>query len=84
MAGYTETSRVAEIRSGGMTDLRIFKIPNNYAAHSDDYPWIIVTGDTEEEVRTLFAEVVEIWKEEERKDAERSAKADAQDRAASA
>ena len=59
-----------------MSDLQIFKMPNNYAAHSDEYPWIIVTGDTEEEVRTLFAEAVEIWEEEERKDAERAAKAD--------
>ena len=55
-----------------MSDLQIFKMPNNYAAHSDDYPWIIVNGDTEEEVRTLFAEAVEIWEEEERKDAARA------------
>ena len=54
-----------------MSDLQIFKMPNNYAAHSDEYPWIIVTGDTEEEVRTLFFEAVELWEEEERKDAER-------------
>ena len=66
-----------------MSDLQIFKMPNNYAAHSDDYPWIIVTGDTEEEVRTLFAEAVEIWEEEERKDAARAAKADARERAPS-
>lgn len=66
-----------------MSDLQIFKMPNNYAAHSDDYPWIIVTGDTEEEVRTLFAEAVEIWEEEERKDAARAAKADAHERAPS-
>ena len=56
-----------------MSDLQIFKMPNNYAAHSNDYPWIIVTGDTEEEVRALFAEAVEIWEEEERKDVERKA-----------
>ena len=66
-----------------MSDLQIFKMPNNYAAHSDEYPWIIVTGDTEEEVRTLFAEAVEIWQEEERKDAERAAEAESQQRAAS-
>ena len=66
-----------------MSDLQIFKMPNNYAAHSDDYPWIIVTGDTEEEVRTLFAEAVEIWEEEERNDAARAAKADAHERAPS-
>ena len=63
-----------------MTDLQIFKMPNNYAAHSDDYPWIIVTGDTEEEVRRLFAEAVEIWEEEEQKDAERVAKSESQER----
>lgn len=63
-----------------MSDLQIFKMPNNYAAHSDEYPWIIVTGDTEEETRRLFFEAVEIWEEEERKDAER---AESQERAAS-
>ena len=57
-----------------MSDLQIFKMPNNYAAHSDDYAWIIVTGDTEEEVRRLFAEAVEIWEEEERRDAAQAAK----------
>ena len=67
-----------------MSDLQIFKMPNNYAAHSDEYPWIIVTGDTEEETRRLFFEAVEIWEEEERKDAERAARADAQERTASA
>ena len=56
-----------------MSDLQIFKMPNNYAAHSDEYPWIIVTGETEEEVRRLFFEAVEIWEEEERKDSEREA-----------
>ena len=66
-----------------MSDLQIFKMPNNYAAHSDEYPWIIVTGQTEEEVRNLFFEAVEIWEEEERKDAERAAKAESQERAAS-
>lgn len=66
-----------------MSDLQIFKMPNNYAAHSDNYPWIIVTGDSEEEVRRLFAEAVEIWEEEERKDAEREAEADARERTAS-
>ena len=66
-----------------MSDLQIFKMPNNYAAHSDDYSWIIVTGDTEEEVRRLFAEAVEIWEEEERKDAEREASTDARERTAS-
>ena len=66
-----------------MSDLQIFKMPNNYAAHSDAYPWIIVTGDTEEEVRRLFAEAVEIWEEEERKDAEREAEAEARERTAS-
>ena len=63
-----------------MSDLQIFKMPNNYAAHSDEYPWIIVAGDTEEETRRLFYEAVEIWEEEERKDAERAAKADERER----
>lgn len=63
--------------------MQIFKMPNNYAAHSDEYPWIIVTGDTEEETRRLFFEAVEIWEEEELKDAERAAKAESQERAAS-
>ena len=53
-----------------MSDLRIFKMPNNYAAHSDEYPWVIVAGDTKEETRRLFFEAVEIWEEEERLDAE--------------
>ena len=66
-----------------MSDLQIFKMANNYAAHSDEYPWIIVAGDTEEETRRLFFEAVEIWEEEERKDAERAARADAQERTAS-
>ena len=55
-----------------MSDLQIFKMPNNYAAHSDEYPWIIVTGNTEEETRRLFYEAVEIWEEEERKDTARA------------
>ena len=63
-----------------MSDLQIFKMPNNYAAHSDEYPWILVAGDTEEETRRLFYEAVEIWEEEERKDAEREAEADERER----
>ena len=50
--------------------------PNNYSAYSPDYPGVGVAGDSEEEVRRLLAEAVEIWEEEERKDAERAAKAD--------
>lgn len=58
--------------------------PNNYSAYSPDYPGVGVAGDTEEEVRRLLAEGIEIWKEEERKDAARAARADAQERAPSA
>ena len=57
--------------------------PNNYSAYSPDYPGVGVAGDSEEEVRRLLAEAVEIWEEEERKDAERAAKADTQERAVS-
>lgn len=59
------------------------RLPNNYSAYSPDYPGVGVAGDSEEEVRRLLAEGIEIWKEEERKDAERAAKADAHERAAS-
>ena len=47
--------------------------PNNYSAYSPDYPGVGVAGDSEEEVRRLLAQGIEIWKEEERKDAEREA-----------
>ena len=57
--------------------------PNNYSAYSPDYPGVGVAGDSEEEVRKLLAEGIEIWEEEERKDAERAAKAESQERAAS-
>lgn len=57
--------------------------PNNYSAYSPDYPGVGVAGDSEEEVRRLLAEGIEIWKEEERKDAERVAKAESQERAPS-
>ena len=49
-------------------ELQIEKMPNNYAAYSPDYPTIIVTGQSEQEARRLFAEAVEIYEEEERKD----------------
>ena len=58
--------------------------PNNYSAYSPDYPGVGVTGPSEQEVRKLLDEAIEIWEEEERKDAERDAKADARQRAASA
>ena len=61
----------------------IERTPNNYSAYSPDYPGVGVAGDTEEEVRRLLAEGIEIWEEEERKDAERAAKAESQERAAS-
>ncbi len=61
-------------------DLLIEKMPKNYAAYSPDYPMIIVTGQSEEEVRRLFAEAVEIYVEEERKDAERFAEIESQSR----
>ena len=51
----------------------IEQTPNNYSAYSPDYPGVGVAGDSEEEVRRLLAEGIEIWKEEERKDAEREA-----------
>ena len=57
--------------------------PNNYSAYSPDYPGVGVAGDSEEEVRRLLAEGIEIWEEEERKDAERAAKAESQECAAS-
>ena len=57
--------------------------PKNYSAYSPDYPGVGVAGDSEEEVCRLLAEGIEIWKEEECKDAERAAKADAHERAAS-
>ncbi len=47
--------------------------PNNYSAYSPDYPGVGVAGGTEQEVRRLLAEAIEIYEEEERKDAERSA-----------
>lgn len=49
----------------------IEQTPNNYSAYSPDYPGVGVAGDSEEEVRRLLAEGIEIWKEEERKDAAR-------------
>jgi len=61
----------------------IERSPNNYSAYSPDYPGVGVAGDSEEEVRRLLAEGIEIWEEEERKDAERAAKAESQQRAAS-
>ena len=61
----------------------IERSPNNYSAYSPDYPGVGVAGDSEEEVRRLLAEGIEIWEEEERKDAERAAKAESQERAAS-
>ena len=51
----------------------IEQTPNNYSAYSPDYPGVGVAGDSEEEVRRLLAEGIEIWEEEERKDAEREA-----------
>ena len=59
------------------------RAPNNYSAYSPDYPGVGVAGDSEEEVRRLLAEGIEIWKEEERKDAARDAKAESQEHAAS-
>ena len=53
----------------------IERTPNNYSAYSPDYPGVGVAGDSEEEVRRLLAEGIEIWEEEERKDAEREAEA---------
>ena len=47
------------------------RTPNNYSAYSPDYPGVGVAGDSEEEVRRLLAEGIEIWEEEERKDAAR-------------
>ena len=47
--------------------------PNNYSAYSPDYPGVGVAGATEQEVRRLLAEAIEIWEEEDRKDAERAA-----------
>ncbi len=58
--------------------------PNNYSAYSPDYPGVGVAGDSEEEVRRLLAEGIEIWKEEERKDAMRAARVSAQERPSSA
>ncbi len=57
--------------------------PNNYSAYSPDYPGVGVAGDSEEEVRRLLAEGIEIWEEEERKDAEREASTDTRERTAS-
>lgn len=57
--------------------------PNNYSAYSPDYPGVGVAGDSEEKVRRLLAEAIEIWEEEEQKDAERAAKAESRERAAS-
>ncbi len=48
------------------------RTPNNYSAYSPDYPGVGVAGDSEEEVRKLLAEGIEIWEEEERKDAARA------------
>ena len=61
----------------------IERTPNNYSAYSPDYPGVGVAGDSEEKVRRLLAEAIEIWEEEEQKDAERAAKADIHERAAS-
>ena len=44
------------------------RTPNNYSAYSPDYPGIGVTGDSEQRVRELLAEAVEIYEEEERKE----------------
>ena len=44
------------------------RTPNNYSAYSRDYPGIGVTGDSEQRVRELLAEAVEIYEEEERKE----------------
>ena len=57
--------------------------PNNYSAYSPDYPGVGVAGDSEEEVRRLLAQGIEIWKEEERKDAEREAEAADRERSGS-
>ncbi len=59
------------------------RTPNNYSVYSPDYPGVGVAGDSEEEVRRLLAEGIEIWKEEERKDAARAAKTNAHERAPS-
>ena len=56
---------------------------SNYSAYSPDYPGVGVAGDSEEEVRRLLAEGIEIWKEEERKNAEREASTEARERTAS-
>ena len=56
---------------------------SNYSAYSPDYPGVGVAGDSEEEVRKLLAEGIEIWEEEERKNAEREASTDARERTAS-
>ena len=47
--------------------------PNNYSAYSPDYPGVGVAGATEQDVRKLLAEAIEIWEEEELKDAEQDA-----------
>ena len=59
------------------------RTPNNYSAYSPDYPGVGVAGDSEEKVRRLLDEAIEIYEEEENKDAERAAKADVQEGAAS-
>ena len=46
--------------------MQIERMPSNYAAYSPDYPTIVITGQSEEEVRRLFAEAVEIYEDEER------------------
>ena len=51
--------------------------PNNYSAYSPDYPGVGVAGATEQDVRRLLAEAIEIYEEEERKDAQRRAQAEA-------
>ncbi len=57
--------------------VEIERTPNNYSAYSPDYPGVGVTGQSEQEVRKLLAEGIEIYKEEERKDAQRRAEAKA-------
>ena len=59
------------------------RTPNNYSAYSPDYPGVGVAGDSEEEVCRLLAEGIEIWQEEERKDAECAAKDAERERAPS-
>ena len=54
--------------------------PNNFSAYSPDYPGVGVAGDSEQEVRTLLAEAIEIYEEEERKDSQAAAESESQPR----